>query len=136
MRAITSKISGKDDSSQGLIERMIYRRGVEAALWGMPLVNFDAMRQAYFRDAGAQYNDIIYWSKPSDWRNQTTTPDHSTSHVMFFVNLKNGPIVVDIPATGETNLYGTLIDSWTVPMMNIGKQGEDKGKGGKYLLLP
>jgi hypothetical protein len=42
---------------------------VEAAIWGMPLVNFDAMRQAYFRDAGAKYNDVMYWSKPSDWKN-------------------------------------------------------------------
>jgi hypothetical protein len=27
----------------------------------MPLVNVDAMRQAYFR-AGAKYNDVIFWS--------------------------------------------------------------------------
>jgi hypothetical protein len=37
------------------------RRAVEAAIWGMPLVNVDAMRQPYFR-AGAKYNDVIFWS--------------------------------------------------------------------------
>jgi hypothetical protein len=123
-------------SPADLTRRTIERRAVEAAIWGMPLVNFDAMRQAYFRDAGAQYNDVMYWSKPSDWKNQTTTPNHSTNYVMFFMNLQDGPVVVDIPAAEQEALYGTLIDSWTIPLLNVGNTGEDKGKGGKYLLLP
>ncbi len=119
-----------------LAERTLQRRAVEAAIWGMPLVNFDAMRQAYFRDAGARYNDVMYWSRPSDWKNQTTTPNHSTIYVMFFVNLKDGPVVVDIPAVKEAGLYGTLIDSWTIPMINVGNTGHDKGAGARYVLLP
>lgn len=31
--------------------------------------------------------------------NQATTLNHSTSYVIFFMNLKDGPVVVDIPAT-------------------------------------
>lgn len=123
-------------SAEDLARRAIERRAVEAAIWGMPLVNFDAMRQAYFRDAGAQYNDVMYWSKPSDWKNQTTTPNHSTNYVMFFMNLKDGPVVVDIPAAQHEALYGTLIDAWTIPLLNVGNTGQDKGKGGKYVMLP
>ncbi|MFQ6574026.1 DUF1214 domain-containing protein [Pseudomonas sp. UM16] len=116
--------------------RMLERRATEAAIWGMPLANFDAMRQAYLRDAGANYNDIMYWSRPSDWKNQTTTPNHSTIYVMLFVNLKEGPVVVDIPATADAGLYGALLDSWTIPLINVGSMGQDKGKGARYLLLP
>jgi hypothetical protein len=36
-------------SPEDLTRRTIERRAVEAAIWGMPLVNVDAMRQAYFR---------------------------------------------------------------------------------------
>ena len=54
-------------SAEDLARRTIERRAVEAAIWGMPLVNTDAMRQAYFRDVGAKYNDICYFSKPQDW---------------------------------------------------------------------
>jgi hypothetical protein len=92
-------------SPAALTRRVIERRAVEAAIWGMPLVNVDAMRQAYFR-AGAKYNDVIFWSNPNTWMNQTTTPNRSTSYVMFFVNLKDGPVVVDIPAATEQALYG------------------------------
>ncbi|WP_136476383.1 DUF1254 domain-containing protein [Pseudomonas sp. DG56-2] len=123
-------------SQSQITTRVMESRAMEAALWGMPLLNFNAMRQAYFRDAGAQYNDIMYWSRPSDWRNQTATPNHSTLYVMFFINLKDGPVVVDIPATQEAGLYGTLIDAWTTPMVNVGNKGQDQGKGGRYLVLP
>jgi hypothetical protein len=32
----------------------------------MPLVAFDAMRQAFLRDAGAKYNHIATFSKQAD----------------------------------------------------------------------
>lgn len=116
--------------------RTLERRAIEAAIWGMPLVNFDAMRQAYFRDARAKYNDVLYWSKSSDWKNQSTTPDHSANYILFFVNLKDGPVVINIPPADDVSLYGAFVDSWTIPLINVGSTGEDKGKGAKYLLLP
>jgi hypothetical protein len=132
----TASAQAQGYSPADLTRRTIERRAVEAAIWGMPLVNFDAMRQAYFRDAGAKFNDIIYWSKPSDWKNQTTTPNHSTNYVMFFMNLTDGPVVVDIPAAQEEALYGTLINAWTEPLLNVGNTGLDQGKGAKYVMLP
>jgi len=35
-----------------LTERALHRRAVEAAIWGMPLVSVDTMREAGRRDAG------------------------------------------------------------------------------------
>jgi hypothetical protein len=85
-------------SADEIARRTVERRAVEAAIWGMPLVNTDAMRQAYFRDVGAKYNDICYFSKPQDWKFQVTTPNASTNYVYFNFNLKDGPVVVEIPA--------------------------------------
>ena len=80
-------------SSEDLSQRTIERRAVEGAIWGMPLVNTDAMRQAYFRDVGAKYNDVCFFSKAADWRFQVTTPNASTNYVYFNFNLKDGPVV-------------------------------------------
>jgi len=63
---------------QALQQRTLERRAVEAAIWGIPIVSFDAMRQAYFRDAKAKYNDIAFLSEPSDWKFLVTTPNNST----------------------------------------------------------
>ncbi len=125
-----------DGSITEIKNNLFYSRAVEAAIWAMPLMNFDAMRQAYFRDAGARYNDVIYFSKFANWKFQTTTPNNSTNYVMFFCNLKDGPVVVKVPAAEDAALFGSLISSWTSPLIDVGNTGEDKGKGGKYLLLP
>lgn len=119
-----------------LAKRTLQRRAVEAAIWGMPIVSVDVMRQAFFRDAGAKYGDIIYFSKPSDWKFQFTTPNASTRYVYFNFNLKDGPIVLEVPPTVGAGLFGSLLDAWEVPLADVGPEGEDAGKGGKYLLLP
>jgi hypothetical protein len=123
-------------SAEQLAHRTVERRAVEAAIWGMPMVSVDAMREAYFRDAKAQYNDILYWSKPSDWRFQFTTPNASTHYVYFNFNLKDGPVVLDVPPTVGAGLFGSLVDAWEVPVSDVGPAGDDQGKGGKYLLVP
>src|SRR5258708_31788737 len=70
-------------SPDDLARRTVQRRAVEAAIWGMPLVNTDAMRQAYFRHVGANYNDICYFSKHADWRFQVPTPTPSPNPPAF-----------------------------------------------------
>jgi hypothetical protein len=123
-------------SPQDLARRAVERRAVEAVIWGVPLVNTDAMRQAYFRDIGARYNDICYFSRPADWHFQVTTPNASTNYVYFNFNLKDGPVVVEVPAAVGAGLLGSMVDAWDVAMTDIGPAGADQGKGGKYLLLP
>jgi len=109
---------------------------LDAAVWGMPIVSVHAMRHAFFQDAGAKYGDIVYWSKPADWKNQTTTPNGSSRYVYFNFNTKNGPVVLEVPPASGAGLFGSLLDAWQVPMADVGPAGEDAGKGGKYLLIP
>jgi hypothetical protein len=123
-------------SADDLARRTIERRAVEAAIWGMPLVNTDAMREAYFRDVGAKYNDICYFSTPQNWKFQVTTPNASTNYIYFNYNLKDGPVVVEIPAAIGAGLLGSMVNAWDEPMNDVGPAGLDQGKGAKYLLLP
>jgi hypothetical protein len=113
---------------------MVYNRAVNAAIWGQPIVSFDAMRQAYFRDAKAKYNDIIWWPKGGDWKNQSLTVNTTVRYIYIFCNTKqDGPVVVDLPPGNATaSFFGTFEDAWFVPLTDIG----DGGKGGKYLMLP
>src|SRR5277367_4556792 len=128
--------AAQQPSPKDLAQRTIERRAVEAAIWGMPLVNTDAMRQAYFRDVGAKYNDICYFSTPADWHFQVTTPNASTNYVYFNFNLKNGPVVLEIPAAVGAGLLGAVIDAWDVTTVGVGPEDENKGQAAKYLLLP
>lgn len=96
------------------------RRAVDAVIWGMPIVAVDAMRQAFFRDAGAHYGDILYWSR----------------YIYFNFNLKEGPLVLHVPSAGTADIFGSVVDAWEVPVADVGLSGQDQGRGGKYLLVP
>jgi hypothetical protein len=123
-----------------LAERTLHRRAVEAVIWGMPAVNFDLMYQAMVRDAkaGAGSNKIVYWSKLSDWKNQTLTPNPDAVYFMPFFDTKDvGPVVLEIPPADEGgSITGSVMDSWQAALEDVGPAGVDKGKGGKCLILP
>ena len=124
-------------TSSELAERTLQRRAVEAAIWGIPAVNYDAMYQAMVRDAKGSFNQLVYWSRPSDWKNQTLTPNTDALYIMEFTNTKEvGPMVLEIPPADEGTIVGTVMDCWQIALEDVGPAGVDKGKGGKYLTLP
>ena len=52
---------------------------------------------------------------------------------MSVLDLHHGPVVLDVPpASDNVALFGSAIDSWEVPLVDVGPTGEDEGKGGKY----
>jgi hypothetical protein len=117
---------------------VLHRRAVEAAIWGQPIVMFDALRQAYLRDGQATYNDIIWWPKGADWRSQNLTPNTVARYIFFFGNLdQDGPLVFELPGgVPGAAFLGTFSDGWWEPLSDLGVAGPDEGKGGKYLVLP
>jgi hypothetical protein len=75
-----------------LNERTFHRRAVEAAVGGIPTVNFDAMFQALVRDAKGAPNQVVYWSRLLDWRSQTLTPNPDAISLMPFYDTTAGPV--------------------------------------------
>lgn len=117
------------------VSSALERRAIDAAIWGMPLVGTDSLRQAFFR-AGGIYGDIAFSSTPSDWRFQVKTADASSIQVYFAYNLKSGPWLLEIPASEHGELYGSINDAWQVPLADVGARGSDAGQGGRYIILP
>ena len=121
-------------SPDKLAERTLHRRAIEAVSWGMPVVNFDRMYQAFVAMKGGP-NQIVYWSRPFGWKNQTLTPNPDTLYFMPFYDVTNGPVVLEIPPAGEGVIVGSIDDAWQTALEDVGPAGADKGKGGKYLIL-
>ena len=123
-------------SDEQLKEQQIHRRAVEAVHWGLPAVNFDLMLQAAIRAGGAA-NQVVYWSRPVNWKNQTLTPNPDTIYLNPFYDTRNGPVVLEIPAA-ETDavIVGSVDDAWQSALEDVGPAGADKGKGAKYLITP
>ena len=130
-------LKAQEFSAEELASRATHRRAVEAVIWGMPAVNAELMFQA-MRDAKADFNQVVYWSRPVRWKNQTLTPNPDTIYLMPFFNTKDaGPMVLEIPpADSESSITGSIDEAWQTAIEDVGPAGVDKGKGGKYLILP
>ena len=123
-------------SKDELAKRTLHRRAVEAVIWGMPAVNAELMYQA-MADAKAAFNDVTYWSRPVTSKNQTLTPNPNTIYLNPYYNTQNGPVVLEIPpARGDSTITGSVDDAWQTAIEDVGPAGVDKGKGGKYAILP
>ena len=125
-------------SPEELHRRTVERRAVEAVIWGMPAVNYDLMLQEMLTKTAGKVNQVIYWGRPLDWRNQTLTPNPDTLYFMAFFNTKDvGPIVIEIPPAGaDGSMNANIVNVWQEPLEDAGLLGVDKGKGVKLLMLP
>jgi hypothetical protein len=123
-------------SSTEVADRVLHSRAVEAVIWGMPAVNYERMLQAAI-DNGAKLNQVVYWSRPVNSKNQTLTPNPDTIYLNPFYDTRHGPVVVEIPpADADHVIVGSFDVAWQNALADVGPAGTDKGKGAKYLIMP
>ncbi|OXA97080.1 hypothetical protein B0A62_04050 [Flavobacterium hydatis] len=121
---------------ESIDEQITYNRAVEAVIWGMPAVNFELLNESLSKTKGS-FNQIVYWSGLINSKNQTLTPNPDVIYINPLYDTRKGPVVLEIPpAEGSSSLTGSLDDGWQTAIEDIGPAGVDKGKGGKYLILP
>ncbi len=87
-------------------DRAIERRAVAAVIWGMPL-NYERMLQAAITN-GANANQVVYWSKPVNEKNQTLTPNPDTIYLNPFYDTHDGPVVLETPCRRSRERQGSL----------------------------
>jgi len=122
-----------DDSIAKLYDELDFQRAVQAYIWAMPTVALDAVRIAYKRDFGVDYNEVVLVDKFASPELLALTANSTTVYGTAFVDLgRDGPIVIDSPA----EVYGVIDDYWQRPILEIGPFGPDRGMGGKFLILP
>jgi hypothetical protein len=133
---LLATLQARAASADELSQRAVERRAVEAAIWGIPAVNYDLMLQEA-KKVGGKANEIVYWGRPLDWHNQTLTPNPDAIYLMAFYDTKAvGPVVIEVPPAEGGSLNANIVNVWQMALEDAGLLGADKGKGGKYLLLP
>jgi len=122
-------------SPEELAARTIERRAVEAVIWGIPAVNYDLMLQEMLTKTKSKVNQIVYWSKPLDWHNQTLTPNPDAIYLMAFTDTKEvGAVVIEVPAAGDDgSINGNIVNVWQMALEDAGPSGADQGKGASTL---
>ena len=114
-----------------LYDNLDFQRAVQAYLLGLPVVNQVANRDNILTVGPANIT-VPIWETMVDSRTVELTANDNTPYTWFWVDLRDGPIVIEAPP----NVLGLADDMWYTWLGDIGGTGPDKGEGGKYLLLP
>lgn len=121
-------------TAQALYNHLDYIRGVETFLNGMPAASLEAIRRSQAFDGKTHSNQVVIFDQLMDSNSLFLTGNTDTVYVSAILNLKeDGATVIEIPpGTGP----GTVNDAFFRFVTDTGAPGPDKGKGGKYLILP
>jgi hypothetical protein len=108
-------------------------RGIEVYLNTIPGASLVAMRTG-FRSVGMNGSRVLGYTAPrANSGSFFLTANTETAYGSMFLDLKaDGPTVIENPP----NSLCVLDDFWFRYVADLGLAGQDKGAGGKYLLLP
>ncbi|SBO43679.1 DUF1254 domain-containing protein [Cyanobium sp. NIES-981] len=114
-----------------LLDNLDFQRAVQAYLLGLPPVNQLANRSAILT-MGPANRTVPIWEQLVDSRTVELTANDNTPYTWFWLDLRQGPLVLEVPP----KVLGLINDMWYRWSGDLGITGADKGRGGKYLLLP
>lgn len=120
-----------DATISKVYDNLDFSRGVQAFLNAMPGASVYAAREG-MRSQGADNQTVLVMETLMDSKSLFLTPNSETVYSMMWLDLKDGPLVIETPP----NVLGIIDDHWFNYVGDVGNAGPDKGKGGKYLLLP
>jgi hypothetical protein len=98
----------------------------------MPLVAVSGSIEGMQRDHGTTMQNIPIYEGGATPKQIILTANSQSIYSFGYLDLSKGPVVFDVPPGG----LGGFDNAWEQPLIDIGPLGPDKGKGGKYLLLP
>jgi len=109
-------------------------RGVETFLNGIPATSIEGLRLGVTGLGADSSNKAIIFDNLMDSSPLFLTGNTDTVYCAAFLDLKkDGPTVVEIPPKSGPS---TVNDAYFRFVTDMGAPGPDKGKGGRYLILP
>ena len=115
-------------------DNLDFLRAVEVFINFLPAASLEAINVGSGEMGATAPNKVIVYDKLMDSNSLFLTGNTDTVYAFAMLNLeKDGPTVVEIPpGTGP----GTVDDAFFRFVVDMGRPGPDKGKGGKYLIVP
>jgi len=124
-----------DATAALLYDHLDFVHGVDAFDRAFPGASLAALRNG-FQSIGVEDNDVLLFSTLMDSASLFLTANCDTIYFISFVDLSDGPMVIDIPALGPpSGILGCIDDMWFDWVTDCGLPGPDRAEGGRYLLV-
>jgi len=120
-----------DSTAKKVYEHLDFMHGVEAFLYALPGASVHAFGKG-LKSLGGNNQTVVIFEQLMDSKSLFLTGNTESIYNLMWLDLKDGPLVIESPP----DILGFIDDHWFRYVGDIGMVGPDKGKGGKYLLLP
>ena len=119
------------ETSQKVWDQLDFSRAVEAMIMTTPAASLQGFRKG-IQKWGPDNETMIVWDGRLDSKGLLLTGNTTVVYTFMWIDLKDGPMVMETPP----NVLGIIDDAWFHYVTDFGNAGPDKGKGGKFLLVP
>jgi hypothetical protein len=114
-----------------LRDELKFQAAVQTYLWSFPLANVMRLREGH-REVGITSTSIPIFEDYLTPKTLVPTGNQSTVYAHNVLTLGAEPMVLEV----IPDVVGFIGDAWQRPQGDLGRPGPDKGKGGKFLLVP
>lgn len=121
------------DTFDRVYDNLDLMRGLAVYMGNQGAASLHAMRKGNASIGAVASNKFTITEQLLQPESLYLTGNTSTLYALGYVDLKeDGPLVIELPS----GMLGFVDDAWFRYVENLGVIGPDKGKGGKYLMLP
>ena len=121
------------ETSSKVYDHLDTMRGVDAFLKGIPGASLHALIEGTYSVGAVEAHQVLIMDRMLDSQPLFLTGNTSTMYVMPTLDLeRDGPTVMEVPP----GMLGLIDNAWFRYLGDIGPLGPDRGKGGKFLILP
>ena len=119
------------ETAQKIWDNQDFSRAVESMIMTTPAASLAGFRRG-IREFGPDNETAIIWESRLDSKGLLLTGNTTVIYLFMWIDTKNGPVVMETPS----NVLAILDNFWFHYVTDMGNAGPDKGKGGKYIILP
>jgi hypothetical protein len=118
-------------TTQKVYDNLDRIRATQAFLDAIPIASMEAMKVGLLKHGPANTTAMLF-EELMDSKSLWLTPNTTSVYMSLWLELGDEPMVIETPP----NVLGIIDDAWFRYVTDFGNAGPDKGKGGKFLILP
>ena len=119
------------ETAERVFDNLDLQRSTQAFLSTIQIASMDAMRSGIL-DFGPANKTVLLFENLMNSKSLWLTPNETSVYMASWLELTDEPMVIETPP----NVLGFINDTWFHYVADFGNLGPDKGKGGKFLILP
>jgi hypothetical protein len=128
-----TSVDGVPDAETTLkvYDNLDLNRATEAFLNGLPIASMYAMKKGLL-ELGPANTTAGLFEELMDSKALWLTPNTTSVYMASWLEVGDEPMVIETPP----DVLGFINDAWFKYVVDFGRLGPDKSKGGKFLILP